>query len=158
MKVRLVILEFSGYALFWWNQVLGDINRMRKAPSKSREKLNRLMRERFVPSYSTIDLYNKLQRLFIPRVQQCRNIVIDLMRAQTMESREATMTRFLHGLNREIQDIVKLQHYTILEELVHKTTKVELQLKRRHMSRKPYPSDSGRGKERGSPRKDKIPK
>ncbi|RDX91684.1 hypothetical protein CR513_26293, partial [Mucuna pruriens] len=80
------------------------------------------------------------------------------MRAQIVESREATMARFLHGLNREIQDIVEVQYYTTLEELVHKATKVELQLKKRHMSRKPYPSDSKRGKERESPRKDKIPK
>ncbi|RDY10197.1 hypothetical protein CR513_05328, partial [Mucuna pruriens] len=51
-----------------------------------------------------------------------------------------------------IQDLIELHHYHNLENLVHQATKVELQLK------KPYPSDSGRGKERGGSRKDKNPR
>ncbi|RDY04591.1 hypothetical protein CR513_11684, partial [Mucuna pruriens] len=35
MKVRLVTLEFSDYALVWWNQVLEDIRRVRKDPCES---------------------------------------------------------------------------------------------------------------------------
>ncbi|RDY07622.1 hypothetical protein CR513_08230, partial [Mucuna pruriens] len=58
----------------------------------------------------------------------------------------------------KIQDIVELQYYTTLKELVHQATKVEMQLKRRQSFRKPYPIDSERGKKRGSPRKDKSPK
>ena len=50
---------------------------------------------------------------------------IFLIRAQIEESQEATMTRFLHGLNREIQDIVELHHYTSLEDLIHQAIKVE---------------------------------
>ncbi|RDX81294.1 hypothetical protein CR513_38039, partial [Mucuna pruriens] len=54
---------------------------MRKAPFKSREELNRLMRERFVPSYSTKDLYNKLQRSSVKvdsfRLSQSEVIVVD---------------------------------------------------------------------------------
>ena len=29
------------------------------------------------------------------------------------------MARFLHGLNRKIQDIVELQHYASLKDLIH---------------------------------------
>ncbi|RDX97902.1 hypothetical protein CR513_19263, partial [Mucuna pruriens] len=76
-----------------------------------------------------------------------KEMEIDLIRAQIMESREATIARFLRGLNREIQDIVEVQCYTTLEELVHQDTKVELQLKRRKVSRKPYPSSTWKGKE-----------
>ncbi|RDX83914.1 hypothetical protein CR513_35122, partial [Mucuna pruriens] len=42
MKVRLVTLEFTNYALMWWNQVLGDIRRMRREPCVSWAKLKRL--------------------------------------------------------------------------------------------------------------------
>ncbi|RDY12847.1 hypothetical protein CR513_02274, partial [Mucuna pruriens] len=76
---------------------------------------------------------------------------IDLMRAQIVNSREATMAWFLHGLNSEIQDI----------ELVHQATKVELQVKRRQASRKPYSSNSswkGKEKEKERPRRDKCSK
>ncbi|RDX87479.1 hypothetical protein CR513_31037, partial [Mucuna pruriens] len=55
---------------------------------------------------------------------------------------KAAMARFLHGLNREIQDIVELKHYSIVEELVYQAIKVELQIKRRNASRKPYSGSS----------------
>ncbi|RDX77000.1 hypothetical protein CR513_42941, partial [Mucuna pruriens] len=60
---------------------------------------------------------------------------MDLMRAQIVESRKATMARFFHGLNKEIQDIVEnlcLENLTLV--IV------------------------GRGEEGGSLRKDKYPK
>ena len=41
------------------------------------------------------------------------------------------MARFLHGLNREIQDTVELHHYASLEDLIHQAIKVEQQLKRK---------------------------
>ena len=41
------------------------------------------------------------------------------------EDKEATMARFLVGLNSDIQDVVELQHYVELEDLVHLAMKVE---------------------------------
>ena len=55
------------------------------------------------------------------------------------------MARFLVGLNREIQNVVKLQHYVELEDLVHMTIKIEKQVKRRGSSNTrsaPSPSSS----------------
>jgi hypothetical protein len=45
-----------------------------------------------------------------------------------VEDREATMARFLNGLNRDIANVVELQHYVELEDMVHMATKVEGQL------------------------------
>lgn len=45
------------------------------------------------------------------------------------------MARFLHGLNREIQDQVELRHYLELDKMVQMAIKVELQLKRRGVGR-----------------------
>ena len=39
--------------------------------------------------------------------------------------REATIARFLNGLNRDIANVVELQHYEELEDMVHMATKVE---------------------------------
>ncbi|KAL6350802.1 hypothetical protein AAG906_031388 [Vitis piasezkii] len=47
------------------------------------------------------------------------------------EGREATMARFLNGLNRDIVNMVELQHYVELEDMVHMAIKVERQLKRK---------------------------
>ena len=40
------------------------------------------------------------------------------------------MARFLAGLNREIQNVVELQHYVELEDLVHMAIKIKNQVKR----------------------------
>jgi hypothetical protein len=42
---------------------------------------------------------------------------------------EATITRFLNELNREIINVVELQHYVELKNMVHMVTKIERQLK-----------------------------
>ncbi|RDY09836.1 hypothetical protein CR513_05739, partial [Mucuna pruriens] len=48
-----------------------------------------------------------------------KDMEVALMRDNMLESNEATMTRFLHGLNREIQDVVELYHYTSLDDLMY---------------------------------------
>jgi hypothetical protein len=55
--------------------------------------------------------------------------------ANVIEDREATMTRFLNGINRDIANVVELQHYVELEDMVHMATKVERQIKRRGNTR-----------------------
>jgi hypothetical protein len=57
---------------------------------------------------------------------------IVMIRANFVEDREATMTRFLNGLNRDIAIVVELQHYMELEDMIHMTTKVERQLWKGH--------------------------
>ena len=54
-----------------------------------------------------------------------------MIRANIEEEREATIARFLAGLNLDIWDVVKLQHYVELEDLVHLSMKVEKQLLRK---------------------------
>ena len=51
-----------------------------------------------------------------------------MIRANVIEDREATMARFLNGLNRDITNVVELQHCVDLEDMVHMATKVERQI------------------------------
>ena len=51
------------------------------------------------------------------------------------EEREAIMAHFLNGLHKEIADIVELQHYVELEDMVHMAIKVEKQLKHKGASK-----------------------
>ena len=48
-----------------------------------------------------------------------------MIRANIEEGREATMARFLAGLNYDICDVIELQYYVELEDLVHLAMKVE---------------------------------
>ena len=54
-----------------------------------------------------------------------------MIRANMKEDREATMARFLNGLNLEITNMVELQHYVEIEEMFYKAIKIEQKLKRR---------------------------
>ncbi|RVW27431.1 hypothetical protein CK203_095406 [Vitis vinifera] len=80
------------------------------------------------------ELYQKLQSL-----AQCNRSVEDyykemeiaMIRENVGEDQEATMARFLVGLNREIANLVELQHYVELEVMVHMAIKIENQLKRK---------------------------
>src|SRR5262249_31999054 len=64
-----------------------------------------------------------------------KEMEIAMIRAQIDEDDEATMARFINGLNRDIADIVDLQHYVDIEELLHKAIKVEKQLKSKGSSK-----------------------
>ena len=90
-----------------------------------------LMRRCFVPNHYYRDLNKKLQSL-THSSRSVEDYYKEMeIRANVEEDREATMARFLNGLNREIANMVDLQHYVEIEEKVHKAIKIELQIKRR---------------------------
>jgi hypothetical protein len=98
------------------------------------EEMRAIMRRRFVPSHYYRDLYQKLQSLtqgYRSMDDYYKEMEIALIRANVKEDREATMARFLNGLNRDIANVVELQHYVELEDMVHMAIKVERQLKRK---------------------------
>ncbi|RDY08544.1 hypothetical protein CR513_07216, partial [Mucuna pruriens] len=57
-----------------------------------------------------------------------KEIEVTLIRAQVIVSQEVTMTRFLHGLNRDIQDFVELHEYTSLSTLYTNLKSIEKEL------------------------------
>ena len=91
-------------------------------------------RRQFVPSHYYRDLYQKLQSLtqgYRSVDDYHKEMKIAMIQANVEEDREATMVRFLNGLNRDIANVVELQHYVKLEDMVHMAIKVERQLKRK---------------------------
>uniref|UniRef100_A0A2N9FUC9 Reverse transcriptase domain-containing protein n=1 Tax=Fagus sylvatica TaxID=28930 RepID=A0A2N9FUC9_FAGSY len=58
-----------------------------------------------------------------------KEMEVAMIRANVEEDREATMARFLSGLNRDIANVIELQHYVEIEDMVHMAMKVERQLK-----------------------------
>ncbi|KAH7518148.1 hypothetical protein FEM48_Zijuj09G0141000 [Ziziphus jujuba var. spinosa] len=68
-----------------------------------------------------------------------------MMRLSMNEDCEATMARFLSGLNREITNQVELQQYVELEDMLHMAIKIKNQFKRKGTSsRFGHISNSGR--------------
>ena len=112
--------------------------RRNKEPSvETWEEMKRVMRKRFVPTYYYRELYNKLQNLRQGNrsvEKYYKDMEVAMARVNIEEDREATMAWFLTGLNREIPNVVELQHYVELEDMVHMAIKIENQVKRRGSS------------------------
>ncbi|KAH9716981.1 Endonuclease [Citrus sinensis] len=137
-KVKLAAVEFTDYAIIWWDQLVLSRRRNRERPINTWEEMKAIMRRRFVPSHYYRELHQRLQSL----TQGSRSVEdyhkemeIIMIRANIEEEREATMARFLHGLNQDIANVVDLQHYVELEDMVHMAMKVERQLKKKGSTR-----------------------
>ncbi|XP_041011314.1 uncharacterized protein LOC121255093 [Juglans microcarpa x Juglans regia] len=102
----------------------------REPPVDTWEEMKMLKRKRFVPSHYYRGLYQKLQRLIQGSKsvdEYYKEMEVAIIRANVEEDREATMPRFLHGLNREIAD------------MVHQAIKVEEQFKQKGLARRGLP-------------------
>ncbi|XP_016732773.1 uncharacterized protein [Gossypium hirsutum] len=137
-KVKLAVIEFSDYAMVWWDQLTTSRRRNGEQPISSWTEMKAVMRKRFIPSYYYRELYQKLQNLTQGNrsvEDYFKEMEIAMIRANVDEDREATMARFLVGLNRDIANVVELQHYVEVVDMVHVAIKVEKQLKRKGTSR-----------------------
>nr|XP_051202024.1 uncharacterized protein LOC127315589 [Lolium perenne] len=122
-KVRVASMEFTEYALVWWD----NKNRTGERPATWVD-LKRVMREVFVPAYYTRQLHSKLRRL----VQGTKSVdeyykemQILMIRTAVRESPEATMVRFFEGLEEKIRDRVDLMQYNDIHELLHQAGRAE---------------------------------
>ncbi|XP_056854553.1 uncharacterized protein LOC130504004, partial [Raphanus sativus] len=140
-RIQLAATEFYDYALSWWDQLVTMRRLNQEYPVETWSEMKSLMRKRFVPSHYHRDLHQRLRKLTqgAKTVEEYyQDMELLMLRASISEDREATMSRFLGGLNREIQDKVEMQHYVEIEEMLHKAILVEQQLKRKGHSRGSY--------------------
>ncbi|XP_040943180.1 uncharacterized protein, partial [Gossypium hirsutum] len=137
-KVKLAAIEFSDYAIIWWDQLTLSRRRNGERPVSTWAEMKAIMRKRFIPAYYHRELYQKLQSLTQGQrsvEDYYKEMEVAMIRADVEEDREATMARFLAGLNRDIANIVELHHYVEVIDMVHMAIKVEKQLKRKGTSR-----------------------
>ncbi|XP_042465780.1 uncharacterized protein LOC122048251 [Zingiber officinale] len=119
-KVKLAAVAFTDYAIIWWDQLTLSRRRNRELPIDNWEDMKAVMRRRFVPSHYYRDLHLKVQSLkqgSMTVEHYHKEMEIALIQANIEEDREATMARFICGLNREIANIVELHHYVELDDV-----------------------------------------
>ncbi|KAF7835140.1 Transposon Ty3-G Gag-Pol polyprotein [Senna tora] len=118
-KVKLASFQFSDFAIVWWEDLQLKRRLKGKGPPRTWEKLKKLMRKKYVPSYYYRELNREL-RMFTQGSLAVDEYVHELdllkMRAGVQEGEEASMTRIIDGLR----------------ELVHKAIKVEKRIKEKH--------------------------
>jgi hypothetical protein len=126
--VNLASVEFSGYALTWWNQLQRNQLDLGRNHIDTWAEMKRVMRRCFVPSSHQHDIRNRLQIL-----KQGSKSVGDyfkemellLIRLGIREDEESKMARFLHGLNTKISDFVEMFPYHNLQDLVDQAMRTE---------------------------------
>jgi len=97
-----------------------------------------LMRRQFVPNYYYRNLYLKLQSLyqgFKLMDKYYKEMEIMMIQVSIIEDREVTMAKFLNGLNMKILNMVELQNYMELENMVHMAMNVGRKIKGRGRTR-----------------------
>jgi hypothetical protein len=123
-------------ALIWWDENVISRRRSGERPVASWEEMKVLMRRRFVPNHYYKDLYMKLQGLYQGSTfvdKYFKEMEIAMIQANVIEDQEATIARFLNGLNRDIANVVELVE--LVELPLHMATKVERQIMRRGSTR-----------------------
>jgi hypothetical protein len=101
-KVKLIVIEFTDYAIIWWDQLVMNRRRNHERAIETWEEMRAITRRQFVPSHYYRDLYQKLQSLtqgYRSMDDYYKEMEIALIRANVEEDKEATMARFLNGLN-----------------------------------------------------------
>ena len=119
--MNLASVEFSGYALTWWNQMQENQHMLDHDHVETWDEMKRVMRRRFVPSSYRRDLHNRLQVLSQGTRtvdEYYKEMELLLIHAQIREDDESKKARFLHGLNAEISDFVKMFPYNTLQVLL----------------------------------------
>ena len=108
-----------------------------------------------MPASYTRDLKFKLQKLSQGSKgieEYYKEMEVLMIQAKIEEDEEVTMVRFLSGLNSDICDVVELQEFVEMEDLLHKTIRVEQQLKRKGVAKRSsanYGSSSWKDKGKG---------
>jgi hypothetical protein len=130
-KVRLASIEFTGYALSWWNQLV-HVGR-----PHTWQYMKEVMARRFVPEHYNRSLYTRLQQLKQGDLSvdaYYKEMELLMSRTGVTENDEATMARFLNGLNDDVKERVEISYYYDIQSMVHIAQRVEQQLTSRHTS------------------------
>ena len=117
--VNLASVEFSGYALTWWNQIQENQLVLGCDHINTWDEMKRVMRRHFVPSSYQRDLRNRLQNLkqgSKPVDDYFKEMELLMVRSGIREDNESKMARFLHGLNEEISGFVEMFPYHNLQD------------------------------------------
>jgi hypothetical protein len=71
-----------------------------------------------------------------------KEMEIGIIHANVVEDRETIVARFLNWLNRDIANVIKLQYYMELKDIVHIVMNIKRYIKRRGSSRPQFNSTS----------------
>lgn len=93
-----------------------------------------IMRKIFVPTHYYSEIYSKLQTLSQGSTsvnKYFKEMEVVMIKTNISADEKAIITRFLNGLNKDIANVMELQHYMEIQDMVHLIVKVTKQLMRK---------------------------
>ena len=134
-RCKYAILKLGKSASLWFEGLKAQRVRDRKEKITSWESLKRKLRKRYVPSNHRLNLYKKISDLVQGKMSvteyldEFENLCL---MSELEENEEQRMSRFLHGLNRNIAYAVELCNYSDFDTLCSLCIKIENQNKSRY--------------------------
>jgi hypothetical protein len=104
-KLAMATLEFEGYAVIWWEQLLRGREEDGEDPIVTWQEMKREMRIRFVSKHYRHDLFDKLQNLrqgSFSVHEYYKEMEKGMIRANVYEDKEQTIACFMAGLHHNI--------------------------------------------------------
>uniref|UniRef100_A0A2N9IT46 CCHC-type domain-containing protein n=1 Tax=Fagus sylvatica TaxID=28930 RepID=A0A2N9IT46_FAGSY len=89
-KVKLAVIEFTDYAIIWWDQLVTNRRRNTERPVETWGELKALMRRRFVPSHFYRDLYQKAPKSYTGHYVEIEDMVHMAMKVERQLKRKGT--------------------------------------------------------------------
>jgi hypothetical protein len=62
-KVKVAVVEFTNYAMVWWERLVVERRRNRERPVSTWEELKTIMKKKYVPKHYYRELFNRLQMI-----------------------------------------------------------------------------------------------
>lgn len=127
-KMKFACTKLKGYAMIWCDHLQKERTRNDKEKSKTWIKMEKKMREKFLPMDYSQTLFRRFQNLKqnLFSMQDYTNEFYKLsMRIEHQESNEQMATRYVNGLKFSIQDELRKHHVNNMEEAYQLALKAE---------------------------------
>ncbi|KAD0267391.1 hypothetical protein E3N88_44532 [Mikania micrantha] len=131
-KVKIVALKFRKYASTWWFNVCSKREKQGKDKVRTWSKMKKLLKCKFMPSYYVQANFSQLHALkqgSKTAEEYSREFEHLIMKCDVDPDDPQTLVRYLGGLETRIANIIELQPYSTLEELITLAHKVDIQHK-----------------------------
>jgi len=130
-RAKLVAIKLKKHASIWWENLKRQREREGRSKIKTWDKMRRELKRKFLPEYYKQEVFIKFHNLkqnsltIEEYIMEFENL---LMKCNIQEPEEQTVARYLGRLSEEIANVVQLQPFWTLNDVIRLALKVEKQM------------------------------
>ncbi|XP_072088087.1 uncharacterized protein [Arachis hypogaea] len=120
-RVKLVAIKLKKHVSVWWENLKRQREREGRRKIKTWDKMCRELKHKFLPEHYRQDTFIKFHNLK-QKLLSVEEYTIDfeelLMKCDIQEPEEQTIARYFGGLNTEVSNVIQLQPYWTLDDVI----------------------------------------